>query len=102
MCTLHVDESQENSQYDMIIGRYLLSELQIYIYFSVYTIRLNVGSYLGCTDSMIDTNNSYVKIPPTSLMTQALGMKNYGKLNMYSMLRDARTGSWTQNIKNPV
>ena len=37
----HVDDSQKYARYDMIIGRYLLSELQIDLQFSHFMIREN-------------------------------------------------------------
>ena len=59
----HVHDSQDNSRYDMIIGRDLLSELQMDICFSDFTIRVNGGAYEECTSSTRDTNNSYKIIP---------------------------------------
>ena len=35
-------------------------------------------------------------------MMKYLGMNNYVELNIYSMLRDARAGYWTQNIKKLI
>ena len=39
------------------------------------------------------------KILLTFMMTQALEMKNYGKVNMYSIARNACVGYWTKTIK---
>ena len=46
----------------MIIGQDFLSELQLDLCFLDYTIRLNGGTYEGCTASMRDMNNNYVRI----------------------------------------
>ena len=40
-----MDDSQENSRYDMIIGQGLLSELQIGLCLSDYNIRGNGRAY---------------------------------------------------------
>ena len=58
----HVDDLWKHSRYNMIMGQDLLSELQIYLYFSGYTIRVNVGAYKGCTISMRGMSNEYVRI----------------------------------------
>ena len=58
-----MDDWQENSRHDMIIGRDLFSELQIDIFFSYYTIMVNGGKYEGCTASTRYMNNSCVRIP---------------------------------------
>ena len=58
----HVEDSQKNAWYSMIMGRNFLSGLQRYLCLSDYTIRVNVGAYKGCTESTIDTKNSYVTI----------------------------------------
>ena len=50
----HVDCLQKHSQYDIIIGQDLLSELQLDLCLSDYTIRVNVGAYERCTISMKD------------------------------------------------
>ena len=49
--SFHVGELQKNSQYDMIIGRYLLLELKLDLCFSSYTIKGNGGTYDGCKKS---------------------------------------------------
>ena len=50
------------------------------------------------------TKYAYIlwKIPPTFVMTQASEMKNYGKVNMYSITRNVCAGSWTRNIKRTI
>ena len=48
----HVDDSQKNSRYDMIIGWDLLVELKLYLLLSNHTIIGNGGAYKGCTVSM--------------------------------------------------
>ena len=58
-----MDDSHENTRNDMIISQEFSSELQLYLRFYDYTIMVNVGAYVGCTTSMGDTNNSYVRIP---------------------------------------
>ena len=55
--SFHVDDSQKNSRYDMIIGRYLLLEPKVDLCFSNYTIRGNGGVYEGFTVSMKDPSN---------------------------------------------
>ena len=40
----HVDDSQKNSRYDMIIGQELLSYLKLDLCFSDHTIRVNGGT----------------------------------------------------------
>ena len=50
----HVDDLQKNSRYDMIIGRDLLLELKLDLYFSNFTIKGNGGAYEGCTAPMKD------------------------------------------------
>ena len=44
---LHVDKSQGNHKYYMILGGEILSELKIALCFSNNTIRLNGGTYKG-------------------------------------------------------
>ena len=48
----NVDEPQENERYDMIMGRDILSDLQIDFCLSDYIIRGNRGAYEVCMDSM--------------------------------------------------
>ena len=62
MWNIHVYDSQKNARYDMIIGRYLLSELQLDLCVSDYTNRVNGGAYKGRTTSTRYMNNSYVRI----------------------------------------
>ena len=45
----HMDDSQKNSRYDMIMGRDLLLELKLDLCFSYCTIKGNVGAYKACT-----------------------------------------------------
>ena len=45
----HVDYSQGNHKYNMILRYYILSELQIDICLSDNTIRGNICVYAGCT-----------------------------------------------------
>ena len=52
-----MDDLQKNSRYDMIIGQDLLLELKLYLYFSDYMIKGNVGAYEGCTDPMKDPSD---------------------------------------------
>ena len=47
----------------MILGWGILSELQIYLYFSGYNIMGNEGVYKGCTTPMKDINKGYVRMP---------------------------------------
>ena len=47
-----MDDSQKKSRHDMIIGRDLLSEIQLDLCFSDHTIRENGGEYEVCTISM--------------------------------------------------
>ena len=49
MWSFHVDDSQKNSRYGMIIGKYLLLELKLDLCFSNYTIKGNVCAYEGFT-----------------------------------------------------
>ena len=63
----HVDKFQENERYDMIIGQYLLSKIQIDLCLPDFTIRLNEGMCKGFTASMRDTNNSHEIIPSNQL-----------------------------------
>ena len=58
-----MDDSQENAQYDMIMGQYLLSELRLDLCFSDYNIRVNIDVYKVCTVSMRDTKTNYVGDP---------------------------------------
>ena len=53
----HVDDLQNNSMYDMIIGRDLLLELMLDLCLSDYTIKGNGGAYKGCTAPMRDPYN---------------------------------------------
>ena len=55
--SFHVDDSQKNSRYDMIIGRYLLLELKLDLCFSDYMIKGNGVAYKGCTTPMRDPYN---------------------------------------------
>ena len=59
----HVDDSQKNSQYDMIKGQDLLSEIQLDLCFSDYTIRGNGGAYEECNVYLKNIINGYVWIP---------------------------------------
>ena len=43
----------------MILGRDILYELQIDLYFSDYTIRVNIRYYKGCTTPVEDVNKTY-------------------------------------------
>ena len=67
MWKFHEDDSQENAQYGMIIGWYLLSEIQIDLCFSDFTIRVNRGAYGRCAITMRDMNKSYERISPNHL-----------------------------------
>ena len=51
---LHVDYLQVNHNHNMILGRYILYELNIYLYKSSNKIRVNVGTYGGFTTIMKD------------------------------------------------
>ena len=53
----HVDGSQGNHNYDMILGREILSKPKIYLCFSDNIIRVNVGASAGCTDLIKDVTN---------------------------------------------
>ena len=57
-----MDDSQVNGRYDMILGRDVLSELQIYLCLSDYTIRVNGGACEGCTTTLNFFNKGYVII----------------------------------------
>ena len=52
-----MDDSRGNNKYDMILGRRILSKLQIDLCFSDNIIWLNVGAYKGCTDPIKDVTN---------------------------------------------
>ena len=54
----HVYDSQGNIRYDMIIGRDIFPELQIYLCLSDNTIRGNGGTHEGCTAPMKAVTNS--------------------------------------------
>ena len=58
----HIDDSQENARYGIIIGWGLLSEIQIYLCISYFTIIGNEGAYEGCIASVRDINNGYERI----------------------------------------
>ena len=49
---IHMDDSQRNARYDIIVGRDLLSGLQLDLCFYYYTIGGNGGTYEGCAVSM--------------------------------------------------
>ena len=53
----YMDDLQENSRYDMIIGRDLLLELKLDLCFSDYMIKGHGGAYKGCTAPMKDIYN---------------------------------------------
>ena len=53
----HGDDRQKHLRYDMITGRNLLLEIQLYIFKSNNTIKVNVGSHDRCTVSVKDPSN---------------------------------------------
>ena len=53
--SFHVDDSQKNSRYDMIIGQDLLLEFNLDLCFSDNTIKGNGGTYEVFTAHMKDT-----------------------------------------------
>ena len=83
----HVDDLQKHSRYDMIIGRDLLLELKLYLCFSDYATKGNGGIHEEFTAPMRDP---YELCDHTSFINEELW-----KVNMYSIPRDARVGSWT-------
>ena len=62
MWNFHVDDSQENARYDIILGRDVVPEIWIYLYISNYTIRGNGCEYKGCATPMKDIQG-YVITP---------------------------------------
>ena len=54
MWNFHVNNSQENHGYNMVLGRNIFSELNIYICFYKNTIRENGGTHEECTAPMKD------------------------------------------------
>ena len=48
-CNLHVDDSQGNHKYDMILEHNTLSKLNIYLCFSNHAVRVNGNTHKGCT-----------------------------------------------------
>ena len=54
MCNFHVDYLQGPFRYKIILGNDVLSKLSIDFFFSGNTIRVNGGTYKGCTSPMKD------------------------------------------------
>lgn len=55
--TCHVDDSDEHSRYDMIIGRDLLSELKFCVDFGNNEINCDEGPFKGCSTKMKDIDD---------------------------------------------
>ena len=49
MCNLHVDDSQGNNRYNMILVHDIFYKINMYLCLSNNTNRLNGGAYKGCT-----------------------------------------------------
>ena len=60
----YVDVSQVNLRYDMILGRDIFSELQIYLCFSKNTMRGNVAVYEVFNGLMKDVPNINLNASP--------------------------------------
>ena len=53
MCTFRVDDSGK-SRYDMILGRYILTELGLNLKMSYYVIKGDDGGFKGYMPPMVD------------------------------------------------
>ena len=60
MWNCHVDDSAKG-RYDMILGRDLLSELELNLKFSDHAIEADDGTFKGSTTSMIDLGTYELK-----------------------------------------
>ena len=55
MWKCHVDDSTKGS-YDMIVGRYILTTMVIYLNCFTNNMQCVTGTYKGCTTPMIKSN----------------------------------------------
>ena len=78
----------------MIIGQYLLLELKLDLFSLIIRLKL--------MEARTKAAHILWEFPTTCVMTQTSEMNNYGKVNMYSIPRDARALSWTQTTKWPI
>ena len=51
-CNFHVDDSQGNHKYNIIIGREIFSKLKMYLFLTDHVIRGKGGTYEGCNTPM--------------------------------------------------
>ena len=78
----HVDDSQTNHRYNMILDCDILYELKTDLFISYYTIRRNEGASKGFVNPMKDAEHLTLENSLIVLMTKSFGVKNHGKVKM--------------------